>query len=98
MQVIQCHECKHDYVLDLQTKPRDGGLVDVGFECPDCHTWNHCYFTNPSLEQRAALLKRFADKARRSNADWQRYQRKKAEYQRAYSTLNTPSPARLQPA
>jgi hypothetical protein len=85
---IKCGECQHYYELDLQEKPREDGVVEVGFECPDCHIWNHGYFTNPKLEQQRALLARFADKARRSARDWKRYQQKKEEFRRSFERLN----------
>ena len=94
---IQCHDCKREFELDLQEKPLDDGNVEVGFECAFCHTWNHGYYTNPNLEQKRTLLQKFEAKARASDADWQRYRRKKAQFQAAYDRLNRSLKARLQP-
>ena len=79
---IQCHDCKREFELDLQEKPLDDGNIEVGFECAFCHTWNHGYYTNPNLEQKRTLLKKFEAKARASDA---------------YDRLNRSLRARLQP-
>lgn len=83
-----CSDCQNTFELDLQEIPFGDDQIEVGFECPYCHTWFHSYNTNQALEKRRALLKRFEAKANRSDEHWQRYKRKKREFQQAFDRLN----------
>lgn len=79
--------------MDVQQRPAsDPTLLEVGIECPDCHTWYHGYFTDDGLEQLRALLGRFQAKAQRSQADFARYQRKREAFVAAFYRINQRRP------
>ncbi len=88
MQLITCPDCDHHYPLDLQEIVVAKNKIEIGHECPACHTWYHSFFTSPKLKQQQALLARFKAKASRSPKHWQRYQRKKAAFKTSYNRLN----------
>jgi hypothetical protein len=96
---ITCNDCQHEFVLDLVERPAagspsagSGGVVEVGHECPMCHTWYRAFYTTPRLKEQAARLLKFRDKAGRSEKDWARYQRKLAEYRRSFAVVNPSRP------
>lgn len=79
-ETLECSECKFEYVLDVEHRPVCEDIVDVGHECPQCHTWFRSYYTNPILDKKRRLLRRFMAKAHLSLEDSQRYWRKKKEF------------------
>ncbi|MCG3208636.1 MAG: hypothetical protein FOGNACKC_02248 [Anaerolineae bacterium] len=85
---ITCNDCGHEFVLDLEERPAEGKRLDVGHECPMCHTWYHAFFTTTRLKAQAERLLKFRDKANQSEPDWQRYQRKLAEYRQSFALVN----------
>jgi hypothetical protein len=74
----------------MQAKERktSNGDIEGGVECPQCHLWVHSYYLSPELIQKRVQLGRFKRSAHKSEQHWNRYQRKLAEYQRAFSDFN----------
>lgn len=94
---VTCNDCKSVFEFDLIEIPYGDDKIEAGYECPYCHTWYHYYYTNQKLEERRNLLEKFKAKANRSDKDWQRYKRKKKEFQQAFDRLNPkPGPALAQ--
>lgn len=88
-QFITCSDCNHQYVLDIEKRPVKGSRLDVGHECPMCHTWYHSFFTTPKLQKQAELVNRAKSRANKSDTHFQRYKRKLAEYQRSFALVNS---------
>lgn len=92
---VKCNDCRHLIEVDVQQKPAEDGLIEVGFECPDCHHWYHGYVTNADLEQKRSLLNKFKAKATHSESDFARYQRKREAFKVAFYRLNRGRPTGL---
>lgn len=93
---VKCSECGHMIEMDVQERPaKDVDTVEVGFECPDCHTWFHGYFDTPELKAQRNLLAKFKAKAARSQADFQRYKRKQQAFKEAFYRINAETPAQV---
>lgn len=89
-QFISCSDCGHQYVLDIEERQAEGGKLDIGHECPMCHTWYHSFFTTPELQRQADLVNKFRDKASKSLKDLARYRRKLAQYRQSFALVNPP--------
>ncbi len=91
--LVRCHDCDREFVVDLLERETESGPTAVGFECPWCHRWHHSYYSTANLKRKRRLLRKFKAKARRSAADWERYQRKRREFGAVFNQLNRASPA-----
>lgn len=65
----------------------EAGAVEIGFWCPKCQNWTHCFYDTPALKEQRALLQKFKAKAGASAKDWQRWLRKKEQYRAAFDRV-----------
>lgn len=56
--LLKCRKCGTLNEIDsLDHKPVEGMLVmQFGYNCTKCSSWEHCYFLSPSLHRKAGEL------------------------------------------
>lgn len=93
--IAVCIACTKEYKVEAANVtqaylPDRPGVTDYSLVCPHCKHATHAYYLDGKLRRLQMDLRTMLQdfQARPTDAKWQRYKRKQAEYQAAFDALN----------